>query len=102
MATNEDLMHAIQSLDAKFESHVADEKPILAEAKTLIDLHGDSEAIRARVSFINIWMERAKDRAELRRAIIKHGTLLAMTAVVLFIFRAVWRDILDLIWMQKK
>ena len=109
MATNEDLMHAIQTMDSrvlamdgKLDSHVAKEEPVLQAAQTLIDEHGTKEDVKARINFINAWMERERDRAELRKAVIKHGTLLAMTAIVIFIFRAVWSDIVDLVWAVKK
>lgn len=97
MATNEDLMNAIQEVRADLRAHMVTEQPILDSARTLLDVHGDAEAARVRIAFINVWMERERDRADLRRAIIKHGTLLAMTAIVIFIFRAVWKDILELL-----
>lgn len=102
MASNEDLMHAIQDVGAKLDAHIAKEDPILFSAQLLMIAHGSDEMIRARIAFINGWMEREKDRSDLRRAIIKHGALLAMTAGVIFVFRAVWKDVLDLIWSVKK
>lgn len=102
MASNEDLMHAIQEVAGKLDKHIEKEEPVLDSARLLIAIHGTDEIVRSRINFINGWMEREKDRADLRKTVIKHGTLLAMTAVVIFVFRAVWKDVLDLIWSVKK
>ena len=97
MATNEDLMTAINEIKADFRAHVAEEKPILDSARLLLSTHGTEEMVRARINFVHSWMERERDRSDLRKALIKHGFLLAMTAIVIFILRAVWVDVVELI-----
>lgn len=97
MASNEDLMEAITEIKTELRLRNEEYQPVISRVRNLLDIHGDSEVVRARIAFINVWMEREKDRAELRKAIIKHGTILAMTAIVIFIFRAVWSDIVEII-----
>ena len=108
MASNEDLMQAIQtmdarilSMDAKLDNHIFVEQPALKSAQTLIDEHGTKEEVISRIQFINGWMEREKDRHELRKAVIKHGAVVATMTVLYFILKAVWANILQILLSGK-
>ena len=43
--------------------------------------------------YLKLLAEREKERAELRRAVIKHGTIIALGAVIVFVFSAVSHEI---------
>ena len=43
--------------------------------------------------YIQMLAQREKDRAELRKAVIKHGTIVALGAVILFLLNAVSHEI---------
>jgi hypothetical protein len=43
--------------------------------------------------YLKLLAEREKERAELRRAIIKHGTIVALGAVILFVLSAVSHEL---------
>ena len=97
MATNEDLMHAIQALDAKLDLHVVDEKPVLDAAKALIAAHGTDEMIRSRISFVHAWMEREADRKALRRKILESMVLWAVIFALGFIALAISTEIREIV-----
>lgn len=89
-ANNDEIMAAIQQIRQEAKEEREAIRPILDNAKMLFYAHGSPEMAMARINFVNVWMEREKDRADLRRAIIKHTTIIALTAVVLFVTRSVW------------
>jgi ferric-dicitrate binding protein FerR (iron transport regulator) len=43
--------------------------------------------------YLKLLAEREKERAELRRAVIKHGTIVALGAVILFVLNAVSHEL---------
>lgn len=43
--------------------------------------------------YLKLLAERERDRADLRRAIIKHGTIIALGALIVFMFSAVSHEI---------
>jgi len=43
--------------------------------------------------YLKLLAEREKERAELRRAIIRHGTIVALGAVILFVLSAVSHEL---------
>jgi hypothetical protein len=51
--------------------------------------------------YLKLLAEREKERAELRKAIIKHGTIVALGAVILFVLNAVSHELQSLIKIVK-
>lgn len=47
--------------------------------------------------YLKLLAEREKERAELRRAVIKHGTIVALGAVIIFVLSAISHEIQSLI-----
>ena len=97
MATNEDLMHAIQEIHKKLDKHIEDEEPVLDSAKILIATHGTDEMIRSRINFVNEWMERERDRKALRRAIIEKTFTGAIWALLIYLAIVIRHDLLDIV-----
>jgi hypothetical protein len=96
-ANNDEIMAAIQQIRQEAKEEREAIKPILENAKMLFYAHGTPEMTQARINFVHVWMERERDRADLRRAIIKHTTILAITAVVIFATRSVWVEFITIV-----
>ena len=47
--------------------------------------------------FIDMLIAREKEREELRKAIIHHGTMVALGAVAIFALNACWQEIVSLV-----
>jgi hypothetical protein len=45
------------------------------------------------LQYLKLLAEREKERAELRRAVIKHGTIVALGAVIIFVLSAVSHEL---------
>lgn len=96
MATNEDLLREIIETRTLLTEHIRSEEPVLAEAKILLDTHGNSELVRKRIDFINVMIEREQDRKALRQAIITKTTVLVLLAVLAFVIGAVWLEVKEM------
>jgi len=83
----------IRSLRAEFTAHVDEERPILLVAKQL----GTAEQVKARVTFIDSWIEREKDYAKLRKAIIEKTVVGAIWAVILFVAVSLGHEIKNIL-----
>lgn len=73
------------------------EEPILLKAKELLDIHGDSADMRARIAFVEAWMEREKDYAKLRRAIIEKTIVGAVWAVTIYLLVLIQQDLVAIV-----
>ena len=51
--------------------------------------------------YLKLLAEREKERSELRRAIIKHGTIIALGSVIIFVLNAVSHEVQSFIRMIK-
>lgn len=92
-----DLVRQIEALrhevsDARYElrEHIREEMPPL---RAMLQELGDPEDVRARRVFVEAWIEREKDRAALRKAIIEKGLLMALVAVLSFVAIAIGHEL---------
>lgn len=97
MATNEDLMHAIQEVHDKLDRHMTDEQPVLDSAKMLIYTHGTDEMIRARINFVHSWMKREERRQAMRTKVIESATIWAIIIVLGFLAVSVATEIREVV-----
>lgn len=94
---HDDLMEVANAIRADLRAHISEEKPILDEAKVMLATHGNPELVRARIEFINEWMEIAKERKALRRAVIEKSVVGIMWAVLVYLAFVIGHDIRDVI-----
>ena len=80
------LNEEIRKLRVELHENIA---PLLATVREL----GLPEQVRARVQFIELLIEREKDRTKLRRAIIEKSLIGAVWALLVFLAVAVWNEI---------
>ena len=85
-----ELLDQIRGLRKELRDHIAEEMPVI---RAIIYELGTAEQIRERRVFIELLLDRERDRRKLRFAIIKHGTVLALVAVTVFVLRATWNEI---------
>ena len=78
-----------------FSDHVEGEASAMAAYQEWMLMAGPREAIRARLQFVEAWMEREKDRKALRRAVIEKSTIVALCAVLAYVGQLAWNDIQD-------
>lgn len=95
--SNADLLDKLVRIDERLNSHIEIEEPMLMQAKTLLDAHGDAELSRTRIAFINAWMERERQRSALRQAIIEKTTVAALWAVIVYLAFLVKEDLTQLV-----
>lgn len=102
-ARHEDLMMVVQGIASKLDTHINRETPVIEAARRLLDEHGEPDETRARIMFVNEWMERAKDRRALRKAIIEKTTIGAIWAILVYVAYAVGHDMKDILkaWIVK-
>ena len=91
------ILEKISDVHREVIAHILEEKPVLELIKSMSKELGTEEQVRARRIFIEQWMEREKDRADLRKAIIKHGTIIALAAIAIFFLKSAWIVIVDVI-----
>lgn len=96
--TNEELYEELGAIKTMLQIHINTEEPVINAAQKMLDVHGeDHEVIRARIAFVNQWMKREAKREEardaLRKAIIEKGTILALLALVTYLFGLVSEDV---------
>lgn len=65
-------------------------------------LRAEAERSKKYDPFIDILLQRELDREELRKAVIRHGTLFALGAVALFAASAAWHEVQALLAMVKR
>jgi hypothetical protein len=100
---NEDEFKAwgdIRDIRAALQQHIKDEDGILNQIKEDIHGHvelmkelGTAEQIRARVTFVELLLEREKVKVKLHRAIIEKSLLGAVWAVVVFLIVASFNEL---------
>ena len=89
---NEDEFRAwkeIKEVRVILEKHIEDESPWLNVVHEL----GTAERVRAQVQFVEMLIEREKDRVKLRRAVIEKSTIGALWAVLIFVAVAIFNEI---------
>jgi len=77
-----------QGLLALEKDHKATKRDIQCITKTW------DEFTEEYLPYLKMLAQREKDRAELRRAIIKHGTIVAIGAVLIFVLNAVVNEVI--------
>ena len=82
----------VAAMRTELKAHVDEEMPAL---RTMMQELGTSEQVRERRIFIELMINRERDRRKLRIALIEKGLLLAMLAVLVFIAQAVWREVAE-------
>ena len=85
-----DLLDQVRALRKELREHVKEEMPAI---RSIVYELGTPEQIRERRVFIEILLDRERDRRQLRFAIMKHGLVLAMVAIMVFVLRATWVEI---------
>ena len=81
----------------RFSAHVAEETESMEAYREWIMIAGPREAIRARLQFVEAWMERVKDRKLFRRAVIEKFAILALCAALVYVAKIAWTDIREII-----
>ena len=85
MTPQEKLEHGLLALE---RDHRATKRDIQCITKTW------DEFTEEYLPYLKMLAQRERDRAELRKAIIKHTTLIAVGVVVLFVLNAVWNEVI--------
>ena len=77
-----------QGLAALEKEHKATKRDIQCITKTWDEFTAEY------LPYMKMLVQREKDRADLRRAIIKHGTIVAIGAVMVFVLQAVVNEVI--------
>lgn len=77
-----------QGLLALERDHKATKRDIQCITKTW------DEFTEEYLPYLKMLAQRERDRAELRKAVIKHTTIIAVGAVLLFVLNAVWNEVI--------
>ena len=80
----------VAAMRQELRAHVAEEMPAI---RSLIQELGSPDQVRERRIFIEILIDRERDRRRLRTAIIEKGLLLAIVAVLVFIGQAIINEL---------
>ena len=80
----------VAAMRQELREHVAEEMPAI---RSLIQELGSPEQVRERRIFIEILIDRERDRRKLRTAIIEKGLLLAIVAILVFIGQAIVHEL---------
>lgn len=85
MSPQEKLEQGLQALE---RDHKATKRDIQCITKTW------DEFTEEYLPYLKMLAQRERDRAELRKAIIKHGTIVAIGAVLVFVLHAVMNEVI--------
>ena len=85
MTPQEKLEHGLLALE---KDHKATKRDIQCITKTW------DEFTEEYLPYLKMLAQRERDRAELRKAIIKHGTVVAIGAVLVFVLHAVVNEVI--------
>lgn len=84
------LHEQVRAMRRELNLHVAEEMPIL---RSMLQELGTSEQVRQRRVFIELLIDRERDRKKLRTAIIEKSLLFAILALLVFIGTAIWHEL---------
>jgi hypothetical protein len=77
----------------ELQQHILDERPLLEVILAL----GTADAVRSRVLFVNLLIERELERTKLRKAIIEKTTVGAVIALLVFVGVSAWNEVVAII-----
>lgn len=80
----------ISAMRAELKEHVDEEMPAL---RAMMQELGSPEQVRERRIFIELLIDRERDRRKLRVAIIEKGLLAAILALLIFTGQAIWHEL---------
>lgn len=84
----------IRELRRELNDHISEEMPMV---RTIMTELGSPEQVRQRRIFIEAWIERERERAKLRRAVIEKGVIVALAAVVAFVLTAIYHELISVL-----
>ena len=85
------LRREVAEMRELLQRHVDEEMPAV---RAMMQELGKPEEVRERRIFIDLMLDRERDRKRLRTAIIEKGLLAALIAVALFVGSAVWHELI--------
>ena len=89
------MIERIQKLESDFQDIKEKHKTVTRDIACILKTWDDFT--EAYLPYLKLLAEREKDRAELRRAVIKHGTIIALGALIVFMFSAISHEIAAII-----
>ena len=93
-----DLLYAeVVALRRELTNHIAEEMPAI---RTIMQELGTPDQVRERRIFIEILIDRERDRKALRTAVIEKGLLLALVAILVFVGQALWHEFVQAVKMM--
>lgn len=84
------LHEQVRAMRRELRDHVAEEMPAV---RVMMQELGTPEQVRERRIFIELLIDRERDRRKLRIAMIEKGLLVAIVALLIFIGTAIWHEI---------
>ena len=107
MTDADTVLREITEMRVELRMHIKQHDESIAwmdRIKALVDAHGDTEIVRARIEFVNLLLEREEEHKRLRRAVIEKGLLVAIGAALFFLATALGHELRDVFrgWTASK